>query len=174
MSTWLPKLRVAEFDTALGPVVSDASLLISLAAVGLLPLLEAIYGVVLIPLAVRNEYQAGRRAAEPNLDGLTWISIADVASDMSLPATLDPGESAAIALAVQTRARAILLDERLGRRIARQLGLPVVGTLGGLLHAKQLGLIPEVTPIVDDLIAHGIRISPALRVLILRQAREDQ
>ena len=44
---------------------------------------------------------------------------------------LDPGEREAIQLAKQERADLLLMDEKLGVRIARDQGLAVTGTLGG-------------------------------------------
>ncbi len=155
------------------PVVSDTSPLISLAAVGLMYLLRDLYREIVIPATVRDEYEVGRRPSEPPLQNLTWITISGLAPDLSIPAALDPGESAAIALAVHIRARALLLDERMGRLVATELGLPVVGTMGALLRAKQAGFVKEVRPTVDEMIAQGIRIGPAVRSQVLHMAGED-
>jgi len=54
---------------------------------------------------------------------------------------LDPGEAEAIALAKELGAWAVLLDDRDGRRIARQEGLRVAGTVGILERAAAAGLI---------------------------------
>ena len=50
---------------------------------------------------------------------------------------LDRGEAEAIALALESKADALLIDELDGRAIARKHGLSVLGTLGILLLAKQ-------------------------------------
>jgi predicted nucleic acid-binding protein len=60
--------------------------------------------------------------------------------------TLDPGEAAAIRLAIVLKADVLLLDERKGRLVARELGLAVAGVLGELLHAKAAGTIAKVRP----------------------------
>jgi uncharacterized protein len=66
-------------------------------------------------------------------------------------ARLDLGETQALALALELRADVVLLDERLGRRVAHALGLRVTGLLGALILAKRRGHIDAVRPIIDDL-----------------------
>lgn len=66
-------------------------------------------------------------------------------------ATLDTGEAEAIALAVDLRAEAILIDEKRGRRAASRLGLTTVGVVAILVRAKQSGAIPLVVPLLDRL-----------------------
>lgn len=43
-----------------------------------------------------------------------------------------------------------LIDERLGRREARDLGLSITGLSGILLVAKRRGLITQIRPIIDS------------------------
>ena len=68
-----------------------------------------------------------------------------------LEATLDPGESEAIALSIEMSADLLLLDERAGRVAADRAGLRVTGVLGVLLRAKQNGHIQAVKPEVEAL-----------------------
>jgi predicted nucleic acid-binding protein len=58
----------------------------------------------------------------------------------SLPG-LDEGESEAISLAIERKIDGILIDERKGRRIAKENGLTPVGTLTLLEEAATVGLI---------------------------------
>ncbi len=44
--------------------------------------------------------------------------------------TLDLGESEAIALALETAADILIIDEKRGRLKARELGIPTVGLIG--------------------------------------------
>ena len=92
--------------------------------------------------------------------------------DPALPSRLGPGEAAALSLAMAQNARAVLLDEAYGRRIARQHGLPVVGTLSVLLAAKQAGLLPAVRPVLGEMVRQGRRISARLQAQVLRAAGE--
>jgi len=65
-----------------------------------------------------------------------------------------------------------MVDDRPARRLASNLGFPVVGTAGILLRAKRLGLIPEVRPLLDEIIGRGFRLSPAIREKVLTDAGE--
>ena len=91
-----------------------------------------------------------------------------------LEAELDPGEAEALALAEEIRAEAVLIDEAAGRRVASRLGLPVLGTLGILLRAKQWGICGELRPLLDELQGElHFHISAGLRNDILHQAGES-
>ncbi len=134
------------------PVVSNTTPLITLAGVGLLDLLPALYQAVQIPEAVYAEYQAGRlrHPGSPDLDTLPWLTVHAAPPDPAIPETLDAGEAEAIALARASHAHLILLDERRGRAVATRLGLPVTGSLSVLLLAKQRELVPLVAPILGS------------------------
>lgn len=89
-------------------------------------------------------------------------------------AQLDPGESEAIALALEIKADLLLIDERRGRTEANRLGIRITGLLGVLVEAKMQSLIPTVQPLMDDLIATSeFRVSPALYHQILALVKES-
>lgn len=86
---------------------------------------------------------------------------------------LDPGEADAIALAVELRADAVLIDESTGRRVASGLGLHPIGVIGVLLDAKRRGLIARLGEHLDTLDRSiAFRISADLRAAALRLAGE--
>jgi len=64
------------------------------------------------------------------------------------------------------------IDERLGRRHAQRVGLPVTGSLGILLKAKELGKIDAVEPLIESLQLKGIRLSEVLVDQVLKLAHE--
>jgi hypothetical protein len=75
-------------------------------------------------------------------------------------ARIDLAEAEAIALAVETEADLLLMDERLGRQMARRRGLAYTGLIGVLLEAKRRGHLSAVKPLLDDLFTKaGFRIS---------------
>jgi len=87
---------------------------------------------------------------------------------------LDAGEIAAISLAVERRAEAILIDEKAGRAAASALGLKPLGLLGVLLEAKRASLIADLSPLLDRLETEAkFRIGADLRERVLRAAGES-
>lgn len=86
---------------------------------------------------------------------------------------LDPGEAAVIAIAQEMEDPLVIIDDRMGRRIAAYLGIPLRGTLGLLLDAKSKGLIEELRPILDKLDLLGFRVSRRTRANVLALAGED-
>ena len=61
------------------------------------------------------------------------------------------GEAEALALAVEIRPDVVLIDEKTGRAVAKQLGLVPLGVLGTLVKSKRAGLIGTVAPLVERL-----------------------
>jgi predicted nucleic acid-binding protein len=85
---------------------------------------------------------------------------------------LGPGEAEAIALALTAPGSLLILDDALGRRIARLNGLTCTGTLGVLIKAKERGLLPQVSPVIEELRRTTIYLTPALIKNVLEEAGE--
>jgi predicted nucleic acid-binding protein len=167
----MPRQHVASANA--GIVVCNTTPLICLAGLGRVDLLESLYKVVTIPEQVRDEYDAGRPSNDPAINTFAWLNVVSVPTLLQvLPVALGVGEKAAITLALSQPTRAILLDELHARRIAQQQGLPVTGTLGTLLAAKQRGLVPLVRPLLVEMIRQKRRLSPKLYAQILAAAGE--
>ena len=157
-------------------VVSDAGPLIYLGAVGQLDLLSSQFERVLVPEAVWNEV-VGHGEALPGADAVReaqWIDVRAVADDAvgQFADRLDPGEAAALALAIALQADLCLVDDLAARRMANAIGIPVVGTLGILLQAKMLGRIPAVRPILLAMTQMGFRVSADLLRAVISHAGE--
>lgn len=159
-------------------VVSDASPLIALSAVARLELLRDLFGTVLIPGSVYAEVvQAGAGLpGATEVDEAEWIRSRPVGNTgfvKVLEMDLDPGESEAIVLALETGADLLLMDERKARRTAMRLGLKVAGTLGLLVLAKQKGLLQEIRPVLDALVNQaGLRIGSGVYQQTMRLSEE--
>jgi hypothetical protein len=151
------------------PVVSNTSSIIALDRVGQLGLLHDLYSTIVVPPAVVRE-------AQVRLELPSWIVEMPLAQPVGariLRASLGPGESEAIALALECEARLLILDDWAARRLAQTIGLHVAGTLALLVHAKRRGLLSEVKPVLDALIAQGFRASDTLRERVLLSAGES-
>jgi predicted nucleic acid-binding protein len=86
---------------------------------------------------------------------------------------LQAGEIAALSLAVERKAEAVLMDELAGRAAAAALGLRTTGLLGILREAKERALIPAVAPLLDRLEKEAqFWISASLRRMVLKAAGE--
>ena len=78
-------------------------------------------------------------------------------------ANLDDGEREAIVLGTSLQEEVVLvMDDQAGRRVAKELGLSVIGSAGLLLLAKQKGLITEVHPLLETLRQQGYWLSDAV------------
>lgn len=160
-------------------VVADTSVILNLCCVQEQELLRAIFQQVLITPAVRAEFE---RAAivYPRFAGLTlptWIQEQQprAISDQLLRAPdLDTGEITAIALALELRADAVLIDEMNGRRVARQFGVTPIGVAGILVIARQRGFLPALASVFQRL-EHKANfwLSPEIRAESLRTVGEN-
>lgn len=136
--------------------VTNTSCLIALESIARLDLLQALYQNVVIPPAVASEW------GTPAPQWVKVIAIQNQALAQALRMQLGPGEAEAITLAVEISANRLILDDQRARSIATSLQVPVTGTVGIALRAKQQGILPLVRPIFDDLRAAGFWLSDAL------------
>ncbi len=99
--------------------------------------------------------------------------IQNAATVRVLKTQIDDGEAEAIALATEMDDVFVILDDKKARRVAQQIGLTVIGTVGILLRAKKKGIITHVKPILDELNAVDFRISRSLYQRALQLAKES-
>ena len=145
------------------PPIVNASPLIYLSQVGLLHYLQLVGEEVLVPQAVANEI----RAYGPNditahsLHHTSWLQIVEVPEVPAIIQAWDlgPGESEVLAWAHANPETETIIDDLAARRCAATLGVPVRGTLGLVLIAKQRGEIPEARPVVEQLCRAGMYLS---------------
>lgn len=147
--------------------IVNATPLISLAILGRLDLLHQLFDEVLVPTAVYEEVvaQGAERigaAAVANTDWLRVVSPTVTPTLEPLLLGLDEGEMQVLLLAREEHPDWVLVDEKLGRRVARAMGLPLKGTLGILLTAVLVGQLTKAQALdaLHTLLVHGIRISP--------------
>jgi predicted nucleic acid-binding protein len=157
--------------------VVDASALITLARIGSLELLHQLADRIVIPDAVYRESvtQAQGRPGSVEIAQAHWIvrqPVTNRAHVMRLLNRVGQGEAEAIALALQIRADAVVLDDATARRLAEGEGCRVVGLLGLLAEGKRRGLLTAVKPLLDAMREAGFFVGDELYTAILRQAGE--
>ncbi len=168
------------------PVVINAGPLMVLAKLNALHLLRKLYEQVLIPRSVYDEvvleglrqgYQDAR-TLQLFLAQVKWSPVdasrAPIPDDL-LQAPLDRGERDTLALAVEREAGLVLIDEAVGRKIARTRGLPVRGSLGILIEAYRQGFIEvDQLRLYFDEMTHrqDIWVSPTLVARLLSKVLE--
>jgi hypothetical protein len=161
-------------------VISDTSAITNLAAIQHLHLLPQLYSQVTLPEAVYRELTDIDPPVPGTLEAQSadWLKVRPVTNftvvvQLRNEGRLDPGESEAIALALELNADLLLIDERRGRAEADRLGLRIIGLLGILVEAKRRHLIATVKPLIDTMIATSeFRVSPALYNQILEMVDE--
>ncbi len=154
--------------------VSNTSPLVLLDKAGYLWILGKLFKKVIIPPAVDVEWLRPGGYVVPQ-----WLSVATLSQDAlttakDLSQKIDKGEAEAMALFSSIKADWLLLDDLNGRRIAKAMGLPVVGTLGILITAKRKGIIPEITAVLEILKQHRFYVSDEILQKALILANETK
>jgi len=104
----------------------------------------------------------------------TWLRVEPLSSPLSplILASLDSGEAAVIQLALEQNIVRVCLDELKGRRAAAAAGLQVIGSLGMIIRAKTLGLIPEARLLIEKAMSEGVFYHPNLVQQVLNALGE--
>ena len=95
------------------------------------------------------------------LEQTSWLSITE---SLQVPPIIQAwglgrGEASVLALAYANPGTEAIIDDLAGRRCAAALRIPVRGTLGLVLVAKQRGKIPSARSVLDQLRQSGMYLS---------------
>jgi uncharacterized protein len=158
-------------------IVADAGPLIALAKIERIDLLQSLFKHVHVPEVVLNEAagdmrKAGAASVLKFVQDVATVHDAhggDLVNRLSVE--IDVGEAHAIALACELKC-GVLMDDAIGRNVAKRLGLPVIGVLGVLLHAKRSRKLSSVRECVEKLVEVRYRLSQPLIEEVLRLANE--
>ena len=159
------------------PIVSNSSPIIHLAKIDQLDLLPDFFGELIIPPAVYEECTTDGmgRPEVTRIKQASWLRVVQVANQnlvKLLNAEIDRGEAEAIALALETQASLILLDDSDAREKARLYHLKMTGLLGILLRARKSGKIVSLSKMLDALRSTGFWLSARLTDRLLREVGE--
>lgn len=112
-------------------IVSDTTPLHYLVQIGKVDILEKLFEHVIIPQAVFNEMQQEKTPSEVRTwieSHPSWLEVRGASSTFTSQKKLGDGEREAIALALELRAHALLIDDRDGVKEARRNNIPVITT----------------------------------------------
>ncbi len=152
--------------------------IINLAIIGRLDILPTLFGKVIIPQKVFEEItvQGADMPGADEVRAATWVEVRKCTNTsliQALQLQVDPGEAEAIALALEIKSQLLLMDERMGRQLAKDFQVPIMGLLGVLKIAKEKGLVPKIKPLLDQLVhVAGFRIAKELYREILKTEGE--
>lgn len=147
-------------------IISDTSCFIILTNIGEFELLHKVYGEIITTIDIATEF--GENLPE-------WVKIVAVEDryrQQLLEMQIDKGESSAIALALEIPDSTLIIDDYKARKIAIKLGLTITGTIGVIIKAKLKGVIPSIKPLLEKIKLTDFRLSEAIEIEALREAKE--
>jgi len=151
--------------------VSNTSPLIALKHAGLLEKLGPLFRQIIVPPSVMRELGVKEKEYFQSMDFLSVEEPHDKKIAAILKLIVDEGEAEAIALALE-KGSLLIIDDLKGRKLARRLGLRIIGTLGLLKAMKLKGLIKEVKPAIERLKKKGFYLSKDLLDRLLNDVGE--
>lgn len=154
--------------------VPNTTPIISLSSIGKIEILKDLFQEIIIPQAVYDEIKVkqGHGYNEVDLSFITVQTIQNTEREKFLLEQLDAGEVQAIVLSKEINADNTIIDENTGYIIAKESGLNVIRTLSILLKAKEVEIITEVKPLLDEMISKGRWYSNHVYYAFLKKANE--
>lgn len=156
--------------------VANASPLILLSKAESLHLLPNVSELVIIPSLVTKEIAAKSEGLYLLEELNKWDSFLikdeeEVPSDI-MAWDLGAGETQGLVYTKRYNAERVVLDDLEGRRCAKVMGVPIIGTLGLVGRAKQLGLINQARPVIERLCQRGLYATAELVNWMLKEVGE--
>ncbi len=156
-----------------GLVIADSGPIFSLAVVDKLEILNILFDSVRIPIAVWEEIVSNKSTQQYQKIHLFFKDkIERIVGFNELSFLMDYGESEAVILYKELQADFLLIDDKKARKIAENLGLNCIGTIGLLLAAKDKKIVAELKPLFETLIQNKRFYSIALLNTILAKQKE--
>lgn len=157
--------------------VVNTSPIVYLSSINQLSLLKKLFNEIYIPEAVKQELLSGGRDSfgVKEIKTEKWLKTKKIKNKLAkeyLLTEIDDGEAEVIILTEELKTGTIIMDDKLGRRVAKLRGIKVVGTLRILVAAKKKGLITAVRPLIEKLKENGFWLSINVYKAILREAKE--
>lgn len=135
-------------------IVSNTTPIINLAEIGLLDVLEGLFGKVVVPPAVVDELIAKRELFPKAGDAARCFEVVHPQDRLlvrGFASVAHAGEAECLTLAMENPGSLLILDDLQARALASANSLPFTGTLGLLVEAKARGLVDAVAPLIGKL-----------------------
>jgi predicted nucleic acid-binding protein len=150
----------------LNAVISDTSCFIILSKINELDLLHKVYENVFTTPEVATEY------GEALPEWVKILSVKDKYRQQLLEIQLGKGESSAMALSLEIPNSILILDDYKARKTAEMLNLKFIGTIGLIIKAKLMGVIPSIKPLLQKIRQTNFRLSLDMEQYAIKEAGE--
>jgi hypothetical protein len=156
-------------------VVGDSSALIALASCRALSFLDKLAASIKVPDRVFAEVVVEGKPQSQLLSAFLEgrAETARVEEFVIEAGSLGGGELEAMVLFKQLKADVLLIDDARARKIACLNQIPIIGSLGILLLAKERVLIQDISPLIEVLRQSDLFISEELLIRTLELAGES-
>lgn len=147
-------------------IIADTSCLIIFDKIGQLTILQNTFPDLIVTKEVAQEF-----GEVPD-----WIAVQDITDKKQYSKLLEglgKGEASSITLALEFQDCLLIIDEKKGRNIAKDLDIEIIGSLGVLVKAKEKGVIKSVKNILNIIEETNFRISEKIRKKVLEKAGES-
>ena len=158
-------------------IVSNTGPLVALAVIDKLEILSHLFDQILVPNAVHLELLEGGKnhSGVSTYEKNQLIKVRKLIEPLNplLDSVLDTGEASVIQLAKENNIDLVLIDERKGRKIAREVyNLRVIGSARILVEAKHKGYLESVEKEIVAMRQHGYWLHDKIVDIILKEAGE--
>jgi len=146
-------------------IIADTSCLILFDKINRLAIIQKTFSELIVTHEVAAEFG----------DLPTWISVRQITDQnryLELAKNLGKGEASSITLALEFAESLLIIDERKGRRIAEEMKIDIIGSLGVLIKAKEKGVINSVREVLNLIDKTNFRISELIKERVLKEAGE--
>ena len=148
-------------------IIGDSSALVALSIMDRLDLLESVFEKIYVPQAVYDEVAVSDKPHSAKLKVFLTGKVVDVELNIS-KIGLGNGELEAISLYKKMGADFLLVDDKRAKSFAKLNGINVIGSLGVMVLAKELGKVKSIKDDLKKLLKSDVFVSKNLieRVLI--------
>jgi len=157
-----------------GLVIADSGPIFSLAVINKLEILNILFDDVKIPVAVWKEITLDKTTKQyRSIHYFFRDKTQQISGFNELSFLMDYGESESVILYKELQADLLLIDDRKARKIAENLGLNCIGTIGLLSVVKEKNIVSELKPLFETFLQNKRFYSITILNAILAKHKES-